>query len=161
MIAAFMLRHFVFCLSVGLELSGFEFKSSLNLEQVCKNKKMKKVSLYFSFPAPHSGSGPFVAQPHVPSFPPPISRAWLSSVACLATTPVPSFHTHAPWPSSAHRSAQAAPAVPPLLPLHHRTRMSAAPFSFLLRRSGDGACHPWQLTHRATKPTMAGIQNLW
>ena len=44
MIAAFMPRYFGFCLSVGLELSGFEFKSSLNLEQVCKNKKLKKVS---------------------------------------------------------------------------------------------------------------------
>ena len=44
MIVAFMSRHFGFCLSVGLELGGFKFKSSLNLEQVCKNKKLKKVS---------------------------------------------------------------------------------------------------------------------
>ena len=49
MIAAFMPRHCSFCLSVGLELSGFEFKSSLNLEQVCKNQKMKKVFLLFFF----------------------------------------------------------------------------------------------------------------
>ena len=47
MIVAFMPRHFGFCLSVGLELSGFEFKSGLNLEHVCKNQKMKKV--FFSF----------------------------------------------------------------------------------------------------------------
>ena len=61
MIAAFMSRHFGFCLSVVLELSGFEFKSSLNLEQVCKNQKMKKVSLFFFLSAPHSGLRPLVA----------------------------------------------------------------------------------------------------
>ena len=47
MIAAFMPRHFGFCLSVGLELGGFKFKSSLNLEQVCKNKKLKKFHFLF------------------------------------------------------------------------------------------------------------------
>ena len=52
MIAAFMLRHFGFCLSVRLELSGFEFKSNLNLEQVCKNQKKKKVSLFYFYPHP-------------------------------------------------------------------------------------------------------------
>ena len=49
MIAAFMPRHFGFCLSVGLELSGFEFKSNLNLEQVCKKQKMKKSFLFSIF----------------------------------------------------------------------------------------------------------------
>ena len=43
MIVVFMPRHFGFCLSVGLELGGFKFKSRMNLEQVCKNKKLKKV----------------------------------------------------------------------------------------------------------------------
>ena len=53
MIAAFMLRHFGFCLSVGLELSGFEFKSNLNLEQVCKNPKMENnFSFLFLFHTP-------------------------------------------------------------------------------------------------------------
>ena len=48
MIVAFMPRHFGFCLSVGLELSGFEFKSNLNLEQVYKNQKMEnKFSFLF------------------------------------------------------------------------------------------------------------------
>ena len=61
MIATFMPRHFSFCLSVGLELSGFEFKSNLNLEQVCKNQKKKKFSFFLSSPAPHFGPGLLVA----------------------------------------------------------------------------------------------------
>ena len=61
MIAAFMLRHFGSCLSVGLELSGFEFKSSLNLEQVCKNQKNEKGFSFLFIPAPHSGPGSLAA----------------------------------------------------------------------------------------------------
>ena len=50
MIAAFIPKHLGFCLSVGLELSGFEFKSNLNLEQVCKNQEMKKFSFFYLHP---------------------------------------------------------------------------------------------------------------
>ena len=102
MIAAFMSRHFGFCLSVELELSGFEFKSSLNLEQVCKNQKMKKVSIFFSLPAPYSGLGPLAAQPC--AFPCP-SRARVQ-------------------PSSAARSAAHPHALPFLRAREHGSRAS-------------------------------------
>ena len=71
MIAAFMPRHFGFYLSVGLELSGFEFKSGLNLEHVCKNQKMKKVFLFlFSLSPfqPNSRAG-LALSPSLPSLP--------------------------------------------------------------------------------------------
>ena len=66
MISAVMLRHFGFCLSVGLELSGFEFKSNLDLVQVCKNQKK---NIFPSSPAlpfwPGTAGGP---APRLPSF---------------------------------------------------------------------------------------------
>ena len=166
MIAAFMPMHFGFCLSVGLELSDFEFKSSLNLEQVCKNQKMKKVSL----PATHSGPGPLVAQ--LPRTPLPSScLARAARQRGLLGSPLPrafsSSYARArglAWrparPSSGLlRANTCAPPFPPLLSLHRRTRLSAAPFSFLLRRSGDGACHPWWLHPPHHEPAMAGVQN--
>jgi len=113
MIAAFMPRHFGFCLSVGLKSSGFEFKSSLNLEQVCKNKKFKKVS----FSIFHSHLNPaqtlLVAQSRTPFH--PLSFAQVAYRHGLLGGPLwrPSPPSHAraracnppARPSWAHRSA--------------------------------------------------------
>ena len=106
MIAAFMPRHFGFCLSVGLELSGFEFKSSLNLEQVCKNQKMKK-GFYFLFFTRTSFRARAIGglAPHLLFL---LLIHARGSVAWPALRPAlePSLHrrcVRAPRPSSAHR----------------------------------------------------------
>ena len=93
MIAAFMPRHFGFCLSVGLELGGFKFKSSLNLEQVCKNKKLKKFHfLFFTCTSIRPGT---VA---VPALSP--SRAWIRPWAISGLLFLPPL-THVPRPRRA------------------------------------------------------------
>ena len=90
MIAAFMPRHFGFCLSVGLELGGFKFKSSLNLEQVCKNKKLKKIHFLFFI---CTSIWPRTAADPAPS----PSSAWIQPWAVGGPAPAPfsSPHTRA------------------------------------------------------------------